>query len=124
MKIAYIAGPYRAKNGRTILDNIRAAEQVALEYWKKGYAVICPHLNTAFFDGHCPDSTWLDGDLKILSRCDVIVMMPTYMESSGAIAELQLAGDLGIEIIYHSSDGDTGVDSSAKKVQNNHAAQK
>lgn len=100
MKVAYIAGPYRPKNSVTLLENIRSAEQVAIKYWRAGYAVITPHLNTAFFDGLCPDETWLEGDLAILRRCDVIVMMKTAGESSGARAELALAKELGLEVVY------------------------
>ena len=100
MRVAYIAGPYRAKNGRTVLENVRAAEKVAIKYWRLGYAVICPHKNTEFFDGLCPDSVWLEGDLEIVKRCDVIVMMVGYEESSGAKVELELAASCGIEIIF------------------------
>ena len=99
MKLAYIAGPYRAGHGRTVRENIRSAEIVALKYWKLGYAVICPHLNTAFFDGEAEDSIWLEGDLEILRRCDVIVLMKNWHESSGAKEERRLAKSLGKEII-------------------------
>jgi len=100
MKLAYIAGPYRAKNGLTVLMNIRSAELVAIRYWQKGYAVICPHLNTAFFDGLAPDSVWLEGDLEIVRRVDVVVAMKNYLDSAGARAEIELAKSLGKEIIY------------------------
>jgi hypothetical protein len=100
LKIAYTAGPYRAPTPRGIVENIRKAEAVALKYWLKGYAVICPHKNTALFDGAAPDSVWLEGDLKILARCDVIVMVPGWRESKGAIAELSYAKAQGLDIIY------------------------
>jgi hypothetical protein len=100
VKVAYIAGPYRAATPNAILQNIQAAGEVALNYWRKGYAVICPHKNTALFDGECPDSTWLQGDLELIRRCDVVVMMPNWRESSGARAEHNLAEGLGKEIIY------------------------
>lgn len=100
MKVAYIAGPYRAKNGVTVLENIRAAEQVAIKYWRLGFAVITPHLNTAFFDGLAPDNVWLEADLEFLRRCDVVVMMKTWKYSSGAVKEHELALELEKEIIY------------------------
>jgi len=100
LKVAYIAGPYRPSNGKTVLENIRHAERYAIKYWKLGYAVICPHLNTAHFDGLCPDETWLKGDLEILKRCDVIVMIPGAANSSGACKELDLALESGIQVIY------------------------
>lgn len=100
MKVAYIAGPYRSTTIGGILANIEAARAVALKYWKLGYAVICPHLNTALFDGACPDSTWLEGDIEIMARCDVVVMMKNWRASSGARAEHERACDFKKEIIY------------------------
>jgi len=100
MKLVYIAGPYRADTPSGIVANIRAAEAVAIKYWQKGYAVICPHKNTALFDGLCPDMTWLKGDLEILKRCDIIVMVKGWSKSSGAREERRFAGNNDIEIVY------------------------
>jgi len=100
MKIVYIAGKYRAKTIYQINKNIQLAEDVALKYWKKGYAVICPHKNTSFLDGSLPDDVWLNGDLEILRRCDVIVMMRDWQDSKGAVEELKLAKKLGLKVIY------------------------
>jgi len=99
-EVAYIAGPYRADTHYGINQNIAAAEAVAMKYWRKGYAVICPHKNTAHFDGGMPDETWLNGDLQILSRCDVIVMMKNWGKSEGARSELTFAKIRGIEVIF------------------------
>ena len=99
MKLAYIAGPYRADTPSGIVANIRAAEAVAIEYWKKGYAVICPHKNTALFDGLCPDETWLEGDIEIMKRCDVVVMVPGWEKSAGACEEYRQTVSLGMEVI-------------------------
>ena len=100
MRLAFISGPYRATNGKTVLENVRAAEAVAIEYWRKGYAVICPHKNTAFFDGLAPDNVWLDGDLLMLSKCDLIVMIKGWEHSEGAKSEHVFAKTNGLEIIY------------------------
>ena len=100
MKVAYIAGPYRSDTISGVVENIRKAEKVAIKYWKKGYAVICPHKNTALLDGVCDDNVWLKGDIEILKRCDVIVMMEGWETSSGALAELVFAKTNGIEYIY------------------------
>jgi len=100
MKVAYIAGPYRAATPSGIYENIHRARQVALKYWLKGYAVICTHMNTSFFDGAAPDSIWLEGDIEILRKCDVLVAMDTWVNSSGAKAEVRFALDNNIEVIY------------------------
>ena len=100
MKIVYIAGPYRARTEWEIKKNIDAAEKVALNYWLRGYAVFCPHKNTGFMGGAAPDSVWLEGDLEILGRCDVIVMMSGWERSEGAKAELAHAKARGLEVVY------------------------
>ncbi len=95
MKLVYVAGPYLDPRGtRFVEENIRAAEAVALELWKMGAAVICPHANTRHFDGAAPDSVWLEGDLEILRRCDALVAVPNWERSTGTLAELALAREL------------------------------
>lgn len=100
MKVAYVAGPYRSQSVHGIVENIRKAEAVALKYWRLGYAVICPHKNTALFDGAAPDYVWLEGDLELLRRCDLIVMVPGWTKSVGATAEHDFAMKHGMESIY------------------------
>lgn len=96
--IVYLAGPYRADTPRGIVENIQRAEKVALELWAAGYPTICPHKNTALFDGGAPDEVWLSGDLEILRRCDVLVLLPGWHESSGSVEEKILAKSLGIPV--------------------------
>jgi len=100
-KVVYISGHYRGDGKpNTIHDNIEKARSVALEFWAKGLAVICPHTNTGYMDGACNDSVWLEGDIEILRRCDIIVMMPDWQSSEGAVAEWQEAVKCKLEIIY------------------------
>lgn len=98
MKLAYVAGPYRADSESGVVANIRAAEEVAIELWKHGYAVICPHKNTALFGGLCPDEVWLKGDLVMLERCDLVVLVPGWERSSGTKAEFVHAHERGIPV--------------------------
>lgn len=99
-EIVYIAGPYRADTIAGVVANIRAAEAVAAKYWRKGYAVICPHKNSGLMDGLCPDSVWLEGDITIMLRCDIVVMMQGYDRSKGAKDDLQAARNDDMEIIF------------------------
>jgi hypothetical protein len=87
LPVIYIAGPYRAATPWGILRNIRAAQEVALQVWKLGAVALCPHANTALFDGEAPDDLWLDGDLELLRRSDAIVMVHGWHRSTGACAE-------------------------------------
>jgi hypothetical protein len=97
--IAYIAMPYRGASEWEVVQHVRAAEALALKYWRKGYAVICPHKNTALMGGAAPCDTWLHGDLALLARCDVIVMGPGWRGSEGACTELEHARAWGIGVI-------------------------
>ena len=106
MKLAFISGPYRADTPRGIVENIRKAESVALELWRMGYAVICPHKNTSLFDGFCDDSVWLDGDIEILKRCDLIVMISSWETSKGSLLEREKALGWGLPVYYWKQDKD------------------
>ena len=98
MKLAYVAGPYRAPTEWEVKRNIEAAERIAVALWQQGYAVICPHKNTAFFGGAASDEVWLTGDLEIMRRCDLVVLVPGWRSSSGTRAEVAEAQCLGIPV--------------------------
>lgn len=100
MKVIYVCGAYRNQTEWGLVENIRHAEREAIKLWQQGYAVICPHLNTAHFGGLCPDDTWLKGDLEILKRCDAIYLLKGYQKSEGSIKELEIARSVGLEIFY------------------------
>lgn len=98
MKVFYIAGPYRANNPREILENIRAAEAVAIKIWEAGHIALCPHLNSRFMDGICDDSVFLEGAIELMKRCDGIALVPGWEKSKGTLAEVEIARKLNIPI--------------------------
>lgn len=91
MKVIYIAGPFRGPSSWDIEQNIRRAEELALEVWKRGAACLCPHTNTRFFQGAAADDVWLKGDLEMLSRCDAVLTTADWKKSQGAWAEVEFA---------------------------------
>lgn len=98
MKVIYIAGPYRANTERGTVENIRAAEAVAIKVWKAGYIALTPHLNTRLFGGICSDEVWLEGALELMSRCDGMVLVPGWELSGGTITEIQEAKNMNIPV--------------------------
>ena len=107
MPLAYVAGPYRAKTEWQLVQNIREAEDLALELWRMGLAVICPQKNTAHFgggiiteEGGADDSLWLAGDLVMMLRCDLVVTTDRWQESAGARAEVDIAHKYGIPVAH------------------------
>lgn len=100
MKVIYIAGPFRAPDAWGIEQNIRRAEELALQVWRYGAAAICPHANTRYFQGAAGDQLFLEGDLEILRRCDAVLCTPLWESSEGAKAEVALAKSLGIPVYF------------------------
>lgn len=99
MRVCYVAGPYRAKTKLGIIINILKARKVAKEYWAMGYSVICPHTNSGLISG-LPEANFLNGYLEQLKRADFMVVLPGYRKSSGTMAEIKLAYEEGIPIVY------------------------
>jgi len=100
MKIIFVSGAYRANSKEGISQNIETARIWAIKLWQLGFAVICPQLNSAHFDGACDDEVWIEGYKEILRRCDYIFMLPNWEKSEGAKAELEMAKQEGIDIIH------------------------
>lgn len=96
--VVYIAGPFRHKDSWGMENNIRRAEEAALEVWRMGAAALCPHTNTRFYQGAAPDDVWLTGDLAMLAKCDAVLMLPTWAQSQGATAERRFAEQRGIPV--------------------------
>ena len=95
MRLVYVAGKYRGKNENEVYENINLARSHAHKLWQRGYAVICPHLNTMFMgDGN--EEKYLGGDKVLLSACDYIYLLPNWKKSKGAREEARLANKWNI----------------------------
>jgi hypothetical protein len=102
MKVAYVAGPYRAETSAGVYDNIHVAREVAAQLWAMGYAVICPHTNTAFLRG--PDDCFITGLLEFVRRADVVVVLPGWGNSEGTKTEMREASLSGIPTFFWNSE--------------------
>lgn len=100
MKIVYLAGPYRGANPAETERNIRTAQRYAMALTEAGIAVYSPHLNTAHFDGLQPDEWFFKHGLEMLRRCDALVVMPGFENSSGTLREVMEAQKLQIPTCY------------------------
>ena len=98
-KVAYIAGPYSSSsNGKSVKENINRARIIATYLWDNGIVAICPHMNTAGFEKMTKlnSKDFVDGDLLLVERCDVLVLMSDWYLSKGAIREVARAIELDI----------------------------
>ncbi|UBF29916.1 DUF4406 domain-containing protein (plasmid) [Kovacikia minuta CCNUW1] len=98
--IAYIGGPYRATESVQTSINIDKSREAALELWEKGYAPLCPHLNSAHFEWYLnlEDKEYLEAYLSMLARCDLLVLIPGWEKSEGTLAEKELAESINIPV--------------------------
>ena len=106
--LVYIAGPYRNAVPWLCEQNIRAAETMGYRIALLGAYPIIPHSNTrAYFSSAASDALWLAGTLELMRRCDAVVFLPSWTESSGARAEHAEAERLGIKVfgVGHVDDG-------------------
>lgn len=105
MELIYIAGPYRGKPTHGQSENIMRARVAARRLWEGGWAALCPHLNTAWFDQYYPEipvSYYLEGGLEMVKRCDAIYMLRDWEISEGSCEELMCAEENGLEVIFES----------------------
>ena len=120
-KVAYISGPYRADTLERIEANITAAENEAIWWLSNGFAVICPHKNTRNFgEVFNEDKVLLPADEELVSRSDIIVMLPGWRVSTGSKVEhararkedkvILLKGDEARHLYRVSSQGRHGYD--------------
>src|SRR5437867_13113979 len=76
VQVVYLAGPFRSHSTPYSYweqeQNVNRAAEVALKLWAMGVSVICPHLNTRPFQGALPDEVWLQGDLELINRDDIL----------------------------------------------------
>jgi len=96
MKVVYIAGPFTGATAWDIEQNVRRAEEAALEVAGLGAMPLCPHTNSRFFYGQNTPEFWYEGTMELLRRCDAILLLPDWQESKGCIAEEAEAKRLGL----------------------------
>lgn len=100
MVVVYIAGPFRGPTAWHVAENVRAAERAGHDVAHLGAMPLIPHANTAHFDGLLDGAFWIAGTAELLRRCDAILMLPTWRESSGARGEHEIAKAERIPIFY------------------------
>lgn len=91
MRLVYIAGPYRADTIHQVYHNIQTAREYALEVWRTGNAALCPHTNSGLMDGAASDEVFLEGGKRMLSACDIMLVLPGWEQSKGTKSEVLYA---------------------------------
>ncbi|KAB0549761.1 DUF1937 family protein [Pseudomonas argentinensis] len=100
MHLIYVAGPYRGPDRAAIVRNIAGARAVAIHAAEQGWFPVCPHLNTAHMEEDLPfpDDYWLAGTMLLMEQCAAVVLVPGWQNSTGTLAEVARAKQLGIPV--------------------------
>ena len=101
MYSVYISGPYRADTEDQVCKNILDAKREAVRWWKEGFGVFCPHLNSAGMEHEdIHDEQFIEFDLQILKHSDVVIMIGDWPNSTGACREHVKAKELNKILVY------------------------
>lgn len=104
-KIIYIAGPYTGTTPAATQANISRARAAAVRLWKQGFAVLCPHLNSAGMENDGIDyHVFTEGYIRMLKLCNVIYLLKDWELSPGARAEAEAAALLGLDFMREGVD--------------------
>lgn len=105
MKLVYVAGPYMSSlegiaQYHEITDHILEAEEVSLRLAERGIGFFCPHTHTAHFEAKVSvgEQFYKDLDMELLKKCDAIVLIKGWHNSSGSKAERAYAESVGMPI--------------------------
>ena len=97
--VIFIAGPYSGTK-EEIKKHIEQAALAAKALWKGGYIVLCPHTNSAGFEGIMPEDGFYEGYQTLLARCDCVLALGEWSKSAGAYDEVIRALELGLPVFY------------------------
>jgi hypothetical protein len=110
MRVVYICGPLWSPWWIGRLINIVRAARAAWQHWRKGRAVICPHLNAGIFGllwGPAERmARWLDGDIALINRLsdgpggDELYVLPGWSASVGSQREVCHAFNIGLTLTF------------------------
>jgi len=98
MKVVYIAGPFRGRDENEVHSNILEARAVGFRVARHGGVPLIPHTMYEGFDGKLTDEFWLDATMRLLGRCDAVVLCNCWWYSNGALAEIEAARALGLPV--------------------------
>lgn len=100
-KTYYLAGPMAGYADH----NFPYFAEAALRLRRQGYLILSPHEvdhgETAEHRGSKSYAEYLKADFKVLLACDGIILLPGWMTSRGATAELNLALTVGMSAWYY-----------------------
>ncbi len=98
MILAYCAGRYTAATKEEREANIRRAYDLAVELSAAGFVPVVPHppeSHADAFEAAQGYEFWIAATLELMRRCDIVVCVDNWQDSSGAKGEVAEQRRLG-----------------------------
>jgi len=104
-KRVYVAGSYSADNVIGVLNNIKKGTKVCVDLLKKGYVPFCPWLDFHFFwFAEITYDEIRNYSIGWLEVSDCIYVLKNSENSKGTQAEIKIAKELDIPVLYEGKD--------------------
>lgn len=92
--VVYVAGAYTADTPEQVEENVRLAIEAGVKIRNAGGVPFIPHLShyiMPFVDEELRYNSdyWLEWDLVMLAKCDMLYLMPSWVNSKGAQREFE-----------------------------------
>ena len=98
-KLVYVAGPYSAPTRFETESNVHRAEALGVQVARAGAYPVIPHSNTRpYFEDLQGHDFWLAGTMQLMRRCDAVILLENWHQSSGAKAEVDEASAIGLPV--------------------------
>lgn len=102
MKLVFVSGRYSAPDQAGILANAKVCSDLAVEVAAAGAMPIVPNLFTDPKFMQVQDyAFWIEATRAALIRCDAIIFIHNFRDSSGARGEEAFAREKGIHRFYN-----------------------
>lgn len=102
--VVYVAGKFTDVDAKSIRKHTRLALKTSAKLWDMGYTVICPHGNIGLeMEKYLKKTNYEDimkGDFELISRCDVLFLLPNWKDSKGSTRERAYAMKHMMPIVY------------------------
>lgn len=97
--LVYVASRYTSKTRHQRESFMARAEATGIAIYNAGYSILIPTKNTYDFEHYDPDpENWIEMDLVLLGRCDILCLPYDWRESNGCRTEYQYARSVVLPI--------------------------
>lgn len=100
VKLVYVAGKYTSEHAYQVDENIDKSKHLARQVSLLGALGVSPHCVSGHAGGIQDYDWWIAATLKLMLRCDAVLMMEGWRDSKGSCGEHEMAFRIGMPVFY------------------------